>query len=83
MRPLIINLPKIEDLHGNRSINEEDEIKDQQKESSNFQEIIEIRKKYPHLQAIDQMTSDWITNDTDKNLLEDYFKERAGNIDTI
>jgi len=61
----------------------EDEIKDRQKESSNFQEVMEIRKKYPKLQAIDQMTSDWIVNDSDKNLLEDYFKERAKNADTI
>ena len=38
---------------------------------------MEIRKKYPQLRAIDQMTSDWIVNETDKNLLEDYFKERA------
>jgi len=55
----------------------EDEIKDRQKESSNFQEVMEIRKKYPQLQAIDQMTSEWIVNDSDKNLLEAYFKERA------
>ena len=61
----------------------EEEIKDQQKESSNFQEIMEIRKKYPQLQAIDQMTSDWTVNDSDKNLLEDYFKQRAENADTI
>ena len=55
----------------------EDEIKDKQKESSNFQEIMEIRKKYPQLQVIDQMTSAWTVNDSDKNLLEDYFKQRA------
>lgn len=55
----------------------EEEIKDQQKESSNFQEVMKIRKKYPQLQTIDQMTSAWIVNDSDKNLLEDYFKQRA------
>ena len=55
----------------------EEEIEDQQKESINFQEIMEIRNKYPQLKAIDQMTSDWIVNDSDKNLLEDYFKQRA------
>ena len=66
-------------INENDIVPNEDEIKNQQKESSNFQEVMEIRKKYPQLQAIDQMTSDWIVNDSDKNLLEDYFKERAEN----
>lgn len=55
----------------------EEEIKDAQNESLNFQEVMEMRKKYPQLQAIDRMTSDWIVNDSDKNLLEEYFKQRA------
>lgn len=42
MKPIITSLPKIEDPRGNHSINEEDEIKDKQKVSSNFQEIIKI-----------------------------------------
>ena len=61
----------------------EDEITNQQKESSNFKEVMEIRKKYPQLQAIDQMTSDWIVTDSDNNLLDNYFKQRAENADTI
>ena len=52
-------------------------MKDNQKDTCNFQEVMEIRKKYPQLQAIDQMTFDWIVNKNDKNLLEDYFKQRA------
>lgn len=44
---------------------------------------MEIRYKYPQLQAIDQMTSDWTVNDSDKNLLEDYFKQRAEDIGII
>ncbi len=58
-------------------------MKDNQKDTCNFQEVMEIRKKYPQLQAIDQMTSDWIVNENDKNLLEDYFKQQAENADTI
>lgn len=55
----------------------EEEIKEQKNASLNFQEVMEIREKYPQLQAIDRMTSDWIVNDSDKNLLEEYFKQRA------
>ncbi len=42
-----------------------------------IQEIMELRKKYPELVALDQLTSDWMVNESDDVLLVDFYNERV------
>jgi hypothetical protein len=58
-------------------ISGDNENKEQQQDIPGLQEIIDIRNKYPQLQAIDQLTSNWMVNESDNQLLQDYFKQRA------
>lgn len=45
--------------------------------AENNKELLEMRKKYPQLYAIDQITSNWMISSSDDELLEEYFKHRA------
>jgi hypothetical protein len=38
---------------------------------------MELRKKYPELVALDQLTSDWMGNESDDVLLVDFYNERV------
>ncbi len=40
-------------------------------------EVLAIREKYPELKALDDMTAGLTVNDTDEELLEEYYTQRA------
>lgn len=40
-------------------------------------EVLAIREKYPELKALDDMTKGLSVNDTDEELLDEYYTERA------
>jgi len=43
----------------------------------NINELLELRKKYPQLHAIDKLISKWMIGSNDDELLDEYFKQRA------
>jgi hypothetical protein len=45
--------------------------------TENMTALLEMRKKYPQLHAIDQLTSHWVIGSNDDELLDEYFQNRA------
>lgn len=82
-RYVITNNPPFKYKKFDVLINENNIINPSMKENTTLnnpdlnQKIMEIRNKYPELKALDDLTSGWIANEPDSELLDHYFEQRA------
>lgn len=82
-RLIITNNPPIKYQKFTIQINESDIIEQKNEDlthsiaKENIQELLEMRKKYSQLHAIDLLTANWTNEINEHELLEEYFKQRA------
>lgn len=82
-RYIIVNDPQIKYEKFDVQISENDIIDRSEKgnkkkrQQISVNKILKLRKKYPELKAMDDLTSDWSLHKQDDDLLDEFFNQRA------